>query len=274
MSPADRLRQAREAKGYESAKAAAEAMQGVAVTTYQQHESGLRGFPAAKAAKYGKFFGVPAEWLLYGKGDAPVSDVAPPAVGQPLISTSPGDPVSLAAIRENIAAFSAMPRVAGGGRLRNIERRIPVVGAVAAGAWRETFAVQLSDIDEYLPIDVPGYERAQLTALKVVGPSMNLVYPEGRYVVVAPPAEAGVRIGDYVVVERHRAGFVEITLKEFVVDEKGRMALWPRSSDPDFQEPFYLKPMDDLDQTAPMIVGVVVADYNKRQRPPAIFERI
>lgn len=61
-----RLKSARERAGYQSAKAAAEAMN-IPVATYIQHENGARGFPADRAARYGKFFRVPPEWLLYGK---------------------------------------------------------------------------------------------------------------------------------------------------------------------------------------------------------------
>jgi DNA-binding XRE family transcriptional regulator len=61
-----RLKQTREKGSYSSAKAAAEAM-GVPVATYIQHENGTRGFPAATAARYARFFRVKPEWLLYGK---------------------------------------------------------------------------------------------------------------------------------------------------------------------------------------------------------------
>ncbi len=61
----ERLRQAREKASYSSAKSAAEAM-GIPVATYIQHENGVRGFPATKAQRYGKFFRVAPEWLLYG----------------------------------------------------------------------------------------------------------------------------------------------------------------------------------------------------------------
>ena len=44
-SEAHRLREAREARGYQTAKSAAEAM-GVAVPTYIQHENWTRGIPA------------------------------------------------------------------------------------------------------------------------------------------------------------------------------------------------------------------------------------
>lgn len=35
--------------------------------TYAQHENGLRGYPATKAERYGRFFRVAPEWLLYGR---------------------------------------------------------------------------------------------------------------------------------------------------------------------------------------------------------------
>lgn len=67
-TPADRLKLAREKAGYETAKAAAEAM-GVAVATYIQHENGSRGIPATRAERYGRFFRVAPEWLLYRRGE-------------------------------------------------------------------------------------------------------------------------------------------------------------------------------------------------------------
>lgn len=78
-TPAQRLRIARERAGYDTAKAAAEAM-GVPVATYVQHENGGRGYPAGRADRYGKFFRVSPEWLLYERGEedeAPASDSVP-----------------------------------------------------------------------------------------------------------------------------------------------------------------------------------------------------
>jgi transcriptional regulator with XRE-family HTH domain len=63
---AKRLKDIREKRGYTSAKSAAEAM-GVSVATYIQHESGVRGYPSAKAERYAKFFRTTPEWLLYGR---------------------------------------------------------------------------------------------------------------------------------------------------------------------------------------------------------------
>lgn len=81
-SAAERLKQARENAGYESASSAAEAM-GVAVSTYVQHENGVRGFPANRAERYARFFRVAPEWLLYNRGEpnADVTSETVPVVG-------------------------------------------------------------------------------------------------------------------------------------------------------------------------------------------------
>lgn len=155
--------------------------------------------------------------------------------------------------------------------MRDVVRRIPVVGEVEAGVWRETVAREAYDIDEFLALDVQGYEQADLKAMKVAGPSMNRVYQPGRFVIVAHPSEAGLRNGDYVVVERRRGSMTEVTLKEFVQEADGRIALWPRSTHADFQEPIYFKATDESEQDGLTIIGVVVADYGRRDRPTIAY---
>ena len=66
-TPADRLKQARQAAGYTSAAAGA-ARAGVKYYTYVQHENGTRGIPADRAALYARAFAVEPQWLLYGRG--------------------------------------------------------------------------------------------------------------------------------------------------------------------------------------------------------------
>jgi len=234
MEPGDRLRLARERAGYASAKAAAEAM-GVPYPTYSQHEGKLRGIPAGRAERYGKFFRVSPEWLLYGRGDL---DEMPP----------PSPPVGM----------------------RAVTRMVPVIGVIQAGVFAEVF--DEPDDPEVIPIHLAGFEGAQLFALRVRGPSMDQHYPDGTMVVVCPAAEIGVREGDHVVVRRRRGGLVETTLKE-VVKEKRGVALWPRSSDPAFQEPIRIDSVRDADD-GPEIIGVVVSSYTVRpiqQRPLITF---
>jgi SOS-response transcriptional repressor LexA len=148
---------------------------------------------------------------------------------------------------------------------RELTRDIAIMGEVAAGVWREAIFREFDGTQETFPVSVLGYERCQLYGLKVVGNSMNLIYRPGEYVVVAPSAEAGVNYGDHVIVQRERAGLVEVTVKE-LVDEDGRAALRPRSSDPEFQSPLYFDG-DDADTCAPKIIGVVVAHFGRRDRP-------
>lgn len=267
---AARLREAREAAKYSSAAEAAEA-KGFNLNTYRANENGNATFSFKKAKEYAQAFGVRVEWLYEASGPAfEGSESRTTAAAPDLV----GEPIDLAEIRFFLKSGSKSPLPPPPpGRLKALERRIPVVGVVEAGIWREAAALTLQEVTDFLPMEVRGYERALLRALKVAGPSMNLVYPEGRFVVVADPAEAGVRTGDYVVVERYKLDVVEITLKEIDVDEDGRIVLRPRSSHPDHQEPIYLR-NDDMDQTAPKIVGVVVADFAERVRPaPAHLRR-
>lgn len=146
-------------------------------------------------------------------------------------------------------------------------RSIAVVGEVAAGVWVEVWGDEQREITEWLNIEVPGYERVQLKAWRVRGPSMNLRYPEGSFVITCSTAEAGIRHGDDVVVMRRNAVGYEYTVKEIVLKGK-QIWLQPRSSDPLFQKPWQMKRGDEQSDDGMEIVEVVVADYRTRQRPP------
>jgi len=135
-----------------------------------------------------------------------------------------------------------------------VARSVPVLGQVQAGAYLE-----IPDDPEpsgFVPFYDPRYARATVYALRVIGRSMDLHYPDGSTVYVVPAAEAGVREGDHVVVRRERAGLYETTLKEIVLQE-GKMALRPRSSDPAHQEVLIAA----HDATWPEIIAVVVGSY-------------
>jgi len=62
--PFERLKEAREEAGFDSAAKAAVAMH-VPTSTYNSHENGSRGFVVADAIKYGKKFKVNPVWLLF-----------------------------------------------------------------------------------------------------------------------------------------------------------------------------------------------------------------
>jgi hypothetical protein len=70
LTPGERLKAAREANGFETAKDAALAM-AVPIATYTQHEKAAKHLPARRADEYAKFFGLTPEYLLFGRGDVP-----------------------------------------------------------------------------------------------------------------------------------------------------------------------------------------------------------
>ena len=66
----DRLRQARESAGFDTAQAASNAY-GWPIGAYRHHENGSqgRGVPAKEALKYARAFRVRPEWILWGEGN-------------------------------------------------------------------------------------------------------------------------------------------------------------------------------------------------------------
>lgn len=69
-TPGERLKAAREACGFDTAKEAALAM-GVPIATYTQHEKAEHHLPARRAAEYAGFFKVQPEWINFGRGTPP-----------------------------------------------------------------------------------------------------------------------------------------------------------------------------------------------------------
>lgn len=215
---AERLKQARERAGYTSAKSAAEAMN-IPVATYIQHENGSRGFPAERAQKYGRFFRVAPEFLLYGKQSDTVSAEA---LGPALY----------------------------------------VKGEVAAGVWREAWEL---DPDEWEVFtgrsDIKAPIRKRF-GLRVVGDSMNEVYPAGSVLeCLMFDGDCEVEAGRRVVVQRTRLdGTMETTVKELVRDPDGVEWLLPRSTNPSFL-PFRADQPDSLDIARVEVIAVVVGSY-------------
>lgn len=148
-------------------------------------------------------------------------------------------------------------------------RGIEVVGEVQAGVWRT--ALELPQEERVtLPVaGVPGYGAVKLVGLRVIGSSMDLLYPDGSFVIVASASDTDVRHGDRVVVYRSQGELQEASIKEVRVEEVGRVALWPRSSSPEHQEPIYL---DDEEQGGPEIAYVVVGRFSIEDRPPPVIQ--
>lgn len=135
-----------------------------------------------------------------------------------------------------------------------ISQWIPLIGEVKAGAWTEIR--DEPSVEDRIPVHLPEYQRATLFAVRVAGRSMDLKYVEGTIVIALPAAEAGLRVGDDVIVRRMRGGLVETTLKEVARAKDGSYSLEPRSSDP-LYGPIPLPRGRDL-QEGPEIIGVVV----------------
>lgn len=204
-SPADkakRLAAARRAAGYETIAEAVRYL-GVKYPTYAGHENpnSPGTFQTDAAELYSRKYKVSLDWLLTGRGDMRGQGVIPAEI-----------------------------EVAG----------LPVLGTIQAGHWLETSFIDSEGEPELLPVARdPRFPRARQYALRVVGASMNLDYPDGSYVTCVDFAESGLALveGMTVHVERHRAHgqMIEITLKQVGPRKNGAFTLLPRSTDPAFQ---------------------------------------
>ncbi|MCR5876958.1 LexA family transcriptional regulator [Phenylobacterium sp. J367] len=135
---------------------------------------------------------------------------------------------------------------------------LPIKGTVEAGSWREVAFTDLEHEPETLPAPKSVVDSGAF-ALRVSGPSMDQRYPDGSYVIVQPWHGGPLPIGKRVVVERARPdGLVETTVKELVVNGRGDLELWPRSTHPAHQTPI---PHKDLDGVTVRIVGTVMYSF-------------
>lgn len=143
---------------------------------------------------------------------------------------------------------------------------VNLVGTVAAGEWQE--AVELPQ-DEWRQLPFANDENGlnlPIFALKTMGDSMNLVFPERTILFCAKiiDYDHDLKNHDYVIVYRRRSdGLTEATVKEYIVDEDGNTWLWPRSTSPKHQEPFGM-PFDPTGDIEEMWVAAIV--IGKQQR--------
>lgn len=155
------------------------------------------------------------------------------------------------------------------------QRRVPVVGVLQAGDWRE--AVEYPEADQRLieapiPSVIDGIptSRLDIQAFEVAGSSMNRLYPEGTTVYAAstmsyrePEHEDRV-----IVIRKDKHGLVEATLKELIIEDDGQKWLWPRSYDPEHQAPLPYRTGSDGDEV--VVSGIVVAslviESSRKQR--------
>lgn len=226
LARAHRLALAREKAGFETSADGARHI-GAKYSTYVAHENGTTGFRIDTAEQYARRYRVNLNWLLTGQGKMA------------------GDGV-----------VSAEIEVVG----------LPILGSIQAGHWLETTFVDSEGEPEMLPVARDSrFPRARQYALRVVGDSMDLDYPDGSYVTCVDFAESGlaVREGLTVHVERHRGAgqLVEITLK-VIARENGVLLLRPRSSNP-LHQPITFSGKDvDI-----VIRGVVTGGWRKTPIP-------
>ena len=125
------------------------------------------------------------------------------------------------------------------------QRRIPILGEVAAGAWLEAPVMHpLSEPGEYVPF-VPADIAADpgLFALRVRGTSINNIAPDGSLLICVRYSHSGRDLdhNELVIVERQDAdGTFETTAKRARRGKQGAIELWPDSNDPRHQAPIVL----------------------------------
>lgn len=240
MDPiAKRLKAARIAAGYKTAKEFAD-KNDIPQSTYQLHETGKRGLTNHRTLmRYAEALGVPPGWLVTGEGPGlkkPVDDI--PA--SQTASENMVDP------RNDLTVSSSPGVTRTGAELVPITAKAPIIGAVQAGAWTEAYQFPER---EWEWMSMPPDERfpgVQQYLFENVGESMNLVCPDGGMWAVVFYRDLfgqGPASGQYVVVERHRGGMVEATVKKFKTGADGKPWLYPESNDPRFK-PFPLEPAD------------------------------
>lgn len=143
---------------------------------------------------------------------------------------------------------------------------VPIVGKVQAGSWADHPCFDDGDSGEFITIPLlKGYVGTPKQATRVVGNSMNELYPDGSIVVWIPFRRAAeeLRIGRRYIIERVRHGSYEATLKEFRIDSQGREWLVPRTTDPAEQAP--LQAIADDGATIRVVGRVIWASRAEEQ---------
>lgn len=102
-----------------------------------------------------------------------------------------------------------------------------------------------------------GY-RSHRIAYIVRGPAADKIYPEGSVLIVQlfPNKDYVPETGHRVISEHRKHGLIEATVKEIQISDDGRIWLWPRSTDPNFQQPVALGDNSDIS-----VVGLVIGSY-------------
>lgn len=140
--------------------------------------------------------------------------------------------------------------------------RLPVVGDVSAGLWREATLTYEQHFEPVAPH--PDYPAASQRLYRVSGTSINKIASNGEYLHAVNVHGGGVtpENGDLVIVCRMQHGLAEYTAKTLIADESGQ-ALRPESLDPDWQMDIKVNGDDD---TSIEITDVVIAKWSPIER--------
>lgn len=143
---------------------------------------------------------------------------------------------------------------------------LPIRDPVQASAWLAIDDMAQVEQEKFPLARDPRFPRADQWLAPVIGPSVDLMRIfDGDLAHVVSAADIGYapRTGDIVEVERVRrgGGLRELTIKQVEVTPDG-VLLWPRSTDPRFQQPLGLTDgADDVDEVR--IRGLVVTTVRR-----------
>lgn len=137
-------------------------------------------------------------------------------------------------------------------------RVLGLYGFVQAGQWREIEELRL-DEPKMIPVPAAEINFGESYLLEIRGDSMNEIYPHGTLVEVVdlPKYNFALASDDKVIVNRRdRNGLIEMTCKQFVLDDRGAW-LRPRSTAPDHQEWISVPwPPQEADEDMPRADGI------------------
>lgn len=135
---------------------------------------------------------------------------------------------------------------------------LPVMGAANASNWMER-SPSFDDPEGWIAVPNEHYvNKIGQYVLRIVGPSLNRVAPDGHYAVCqrCSGEKRTLPNGKYVHVERTRGDFVEWTIKK-VASDGDVVLLYPDSTHPDQQQPIEFNVDDDQVR----ILGIVTGWY-------------
>jgi SOS-response transcriptional repressor LexA len=197
--------------------------------------NGQNGIRPATASLYARVLKISREWLLYGSGQMSAESVA---------EDQPAPPPSSRELLQSV-------------------KRLAVRYRVEAGPWREVEDMAMAYGEHDVPVP-PRFAGFAQWLEEVVGDSMDRLIQPGRLVHVIDAIDMGYTPadGDIVVVERERAGLRERTLKQVEITGR-RVLLWPRSSNPRWQQALDVSSglREDPSEIIVQVVGLVISDF-------------